>query len=148
MKTCFKCGESKPLDEFYRHPRMADGHLGKCKACAKRDVMARESVKRGDPEWVESERVRGREKYHRLYRPETPMVKVRVPGNERQKANARNAISNAIRDGRIRKPNRCERCGSEPPPRHLHAHHDDYSKPLYVEWLCARCHDSEHRVAS
>lgn len=31
MKTCFKCGESLDEDQFYKHPAMADGRLGKCK---------------------------------------------------------------------------------------------------------------------
>jgi hypothetical protein len=26
------------------------------------------------------------------------------------------------------------------------AHHEDYSKPLVVEWLCRRCHHDRHRA--
>jgi len=98
MKTCFKCGESKPLAAFYKHPAMADGHLGK-RGSRNNDL--------------------------------------RYP----HKKKASTAVGNALRDGRLfRKP--CEVCGS----LKVQAHHDDYSKPLDVRWLCVAHHAEHHRT--
>lgn len=35
MKTCRKCGQVKPVDQFHKHPSTRDGLREKCKACIK-----------------------------------------------------------------------------------------------------------------
>lgn len=83
-KVCFKCLVEKPLSEYYKHKKMGDGHLNKCKECAKNDVKTRSHSLSEDESWVEQERARGREKYHRLnYREKqvtTPEAKKNIMG--------------------------------------------------------------------
>ena len=56
--------------------------------------------------------------------------------NDRQKLQARSDARHAVRDGvLIKQP--CEVCGSI----EVVKHHDDYSKPLDVRWLCRKHHD-------
>lgn len=51
-------------------------------------------------------------------------------------------VYNALKSGRIAK-GPCKICGST---EDIHAHHEDYSKPLEVEWLCRGCHMLWHQL--
>lgn len=53
--------------------------------------------------------------------------------------NAHEAVGNALRYGMLEK-RPCERCGNHKAV----AHHEDYSKPLDVTWLCTKCHAARH----
>lgn len=56
------------------------------------------------------------------------------------KDHARSLVSSALRRG-ILKKQPCEVCGK----RVVDAHHDDYTKPLEVRWLCRTCHLQWHQ---
>jgi hypothetical protein len=146
MKTCFKCGESKPRAEFYAHSQMGDGLLGKCKVCTKKDTATRAAEKSKDPAWALQERRRHRIKAA-IYtvkkganvspaRHAHSIRKYRTNNPEKYAAHA--AVAKAIRQGTLSvKP--CEKCGEK-----AHAHHDDYSKPLDVRWFCPGHHGAHH----
>lgn len=131
MKKCFKCGQEKHLSDFYKHKNMPDGHVNKCKECNKIDV--RENRKSKIDYYREYDRDRGnRQKpnYFAEYREKFP-----------NKYKAHTMVNNAIRDGRLHKEP-CVVCGSD---IRLHAHHDDYLKPLNIRWLCAVHHKQWHK---
>jgi len=58
-KVCIACFENKPLSDFY-------GSQGDCKTCTKKRVRLREEKLKLNPDWVQKEKTRSREKYHRL----------------------------------------------------------------------------------
>jgi hypothetical protein len=51
---------------------------------------------------------------------------------------ARKAVASAIRRGILVRPSICSTCDSS--EHRIEAHHEDYSEPLEVTWLCSRCH--------
>lgn len=63
----------------------------------------------------------------------------------KQKRSAQQALSNAIRDGKLtRQP--CEACTKSGRVQHgtSHGHHEDYAKPLDIVWLCPLHHRWVH----
>jgi hypothetical protein len=144
MKTCFKCEELKPLREFYAHAKMRDGTLNKCKACTKRDSSDHYKNMTKDPHWVAKERMRQRKKERR--RRSGGLVKAYPPRDmsswrklNPEKAQAYNRVNYAMRYGKLSKQP-CEVCGCSK----VQAHHDDYSRPLDVRWLCVKHHNEHH----
>ena len=60
----------------------------------------------------------------------------------RQKYKAYKITHNNIRRGTIVKPSICSICGKS---AIIHGHHEDYSKPLEITWLCVNCHGLTRR---
>lgn len=53
------------------------------------------------------------------------------------KESARSKAYKAYRNGKLIKPQKCSICELS---KRLEIHHEDYSKPLVVIWLCRKCH--------
>lgn len=132
MKKCFKCGEVKRLDCFYKHPSMPDGTVNKCKECNKSDV--RKNRMDNIDAYRAYDRKRGNRQspeYIKEYREKNP-----------KKYKAHTMVNNAIRDGRLKKESNCSICNSD---MGVSAHHDDYNYPMSIRWLCSACHCAWHQ---
>jgi hypothetical protein len=112
---------------------MKDGHLNICKTCTRTRVRKH----RAENDHVrEYDRMRNKRD---AYRQEHLRKLGSSAPPERKKANM--AVSNAIRDGRLHRPSICIDCNKNCKPE---GHHEDYSKPLDVIWLCQSCHAKRH----
>lgn len=147
-KRCFKCQQDLPVESFYKHSGMSGGLLGKCKECAKNDVRKNRAANldyykafdRGRA--MLPHRVEARKRYSQTEagkRAHQKALRKQVELHP-EKRKARQAVSNAIRDGRMF-PMPCIVCG-----KNAEAHHPDYSQPLYVIWLCTTHHREVHKA--
>lgn len=135
MKRCFKCGLALALDEFYRHPDMADGLLGKCKRCTRADVSS--NYRKRKPQYASYEMRRSASPSRKAAKAE---YQKRHRAKHPEKNRARQRVAYALRAGLLqRQP--CERCGSVK----SQAHHPDHSRPLDVQWLCVVHHREAER---
>lgn len=64
-----------------------------------------------------------------------------LPEDERRKSNCRAYTNVLIRRGKLQR-GPCSDCGSTV---NVEAHHEDYSKPRDVRWICRLCHRAHHR---
>lgn len=117
MKTnkCRVCGEIKTTDLFYAY------NPATCMACKRAKAERFRHSERG-------------KEYMRVY------TKTRYQ-KFKDKNKARAVTRNAVKTGKLEKPLQCSMCSQELP---LDAHHDDYSKPFDVLWLCVICHKIKH----
>ena len=139
-KRCSTCRQLKPLAAFCRRKpkggRYKDGYSGQCKDCLYAPTRL----------WRKTERGRIMQLACNKRRKERAPDKCKAEAYRATKRNrikfpeayrARWMVRNAIRDGKLtRKP--CF-CGAP-----AEAHHEDYSKPLEVDWLCTKHHKVHH----
>lgn len=62
---------------------------------------------------------------------------------------AQDILEYAIQNGVVERKTHCEGCGATGTMKDgrtvIQAHHDDYTKPLKVKWLCQACHHEWHK---
>jgi len=134
-KTCFKCMAVKQIEEFYKHPRMPDGHVNKCKECNKKDVNENRQKKIDYYRTYDRERAKNPDRQKAASEISAAWRKA-----DKRRMQCHNAVKRAIRSGElVRQP--CVRCGEQ---KSL-AHHEDYDFPLDVVWLCQPCHKQRHK---
>ena len=149
MKRCSHCRKRKGLSSFHKDSTKHDGHASTCKPCARNRARKHredniEQARRHDrirshtPERMlhfrrKSERNRETGKqslFARTYAAKFP-----------EKEKAKSALNGAVASGKIRRQP-CAVCGNSK----SEGHHEDYSKPLDVVWLCKKHHAYRHRV--
>ena len=153
-KICIRCGKEKDLELFYKHPKMGDGHLNKCIECCKEDARKNGKTERkrlydrNRPN--KAERVLKNKIRMQIMKLENP-EKYKAQKNKAQqnyrkkhleKYKAHTLFSEAMKSGKIIKPNFCWLCDKKCEPE---AHHYDYSKPYDVIWLCSEFHHKVHK---
>ena len=146
-KFCRQCQADVRISDYYRNPRSADGLQSVCKACHRANVRAHRLANIEHYRAIDKaraslpHRVEARRAYASTPEGLAAGARAKRAYAERNpvKRAAQVACGNAIRDGRlIRQP--CEICGAV-----AQAHHDDYSKPLDVRWLCSEHHAEWHK---
>lgn len=141
---CNICGVTGDEAEFYK------GLTSRCKECHKKKVRENrranaEYYKKYDAERFQKDpKVRARHRrYQKTEAGKASMNRARkkwLEENPMRRA-ASTMVNNAVRDGKLLKPDKCSECGAS---GRIDGHHEDYNKPLDVKWLCRSCHVKAH----
>lgn len=140
---CRKCEIDKDVDDF-RECRPTKGSPYRVTLCI---ICERDYMKQNYRTNLMGNRLKNREidrKYGRDKDQVNAAARERYHRNiefMRLKRRARGRVYNALKAGKLSKPNECERCDIV---AKLYSHHEDYTKPLEVEWLCGECHHGGH----
>lgn len=136
IKICLRCNSSKNVDDFYKHPQMSDGYLNICKTCKRTEAKEREERLRKNPEWVEKERERGREKYNRLN------YKNIKPSYENKKKHMINYRKNYPEKRKAKNSSQRISC-----PKGFHRHHWSYNEEHWKDVIIleSKEHSDLHR---
>lgn len=132
-KRCPTCGVTKPASEFYPDKHTRDRLNCYCKPCAKTKGLRWRNAN------LDKARAASRA-WHAAHPEETQANLKKTKAKAPWKQNARVRVHRAIKAGLL-SPAPCEVCGAAK----AQAHHDDYSKPLEVRWLCHPHHMERHR---
>jgi len=144
-RQCKVCFIVKPITDFVK-AKTKSGYLSYCKSC--RNIELREFRKiRNNNEYQREYRRKNLEKVRKYQREyyETNREKIISQIREYQQRNpekksALNLVYKAIKRGILIRPDNCSnpKCDNT---ENIEGHHEDYSKPLEVIWLCNKCHN-------
>lgn len=131
LKVCSTCEYSKDVSHFYWNKRF-EKYYYSCIECHRKNVKEYKTKKGADiMKWSKTEKGKTsiNEARKRSY--------AKFP----EKWDARAKLRYAVKMGRLSKPIVCDTCEEN---KVLQGHHEDYSKPLDVMWLCSKCHADRH----
>jgi hypothetical protein len=151
MPICRKCKNEKPLADYCPSAVRKGDYI--CHACERIRYFERKSANiehyrsqkklqmrrlRESPDRQEKE-LQYSKKYRQTHKEQLAQYCSTYRKNNKQRQSAYLKIYRQLRTGNIQKQP-CFVCGS----LNSHAHHEDYSKPLDVIWLCPKHHKRLH----
>jgi len=150
LKVCKRCKQAKPIFAFADATKSGDHHSGLCVPCNKERLVDLNKARMNDEFRAK------RRKYLKSVR-SNPKCREREKRHSKKYCNtypektlAKQIVARAIKSGALVRPSTCPNCGDfsvgQDGRTLIHAHHDDYTKPMDVRWLCVMCHSKEHRA--